>query len=33
MPTIREQRIELLKELAKQDGGLITTAQNRVEGE
>ena len=27
MLTNREQRIELLKELAKQDGGLITTAQ------
>lgn len=27
MPTIREQRIEMIKELAKQDGGLITTSQ------
>ncbi len=27
MPKIREQRIETLKELAKVDGGLITTAQ------
>ena len=27
MSKIREQRIEILKELAKQDGGLITTSQ------
>ena len=27
MPTIREHRIEMIKELAKQDGGLITTSQ------
>ena len=27
MSTIREKRLELLKEIAKQDGGLITTAQ------